>query len=167
MMQSQRSAFSMITAIFLILMMSTVAIFIMNLSGKIIKETTTQYHKEQAVLLAKSYTELAIMTVMANDRNGTASCIMTINGTVVPPGGTITNADTNGEGYKVRTHIGFIGATADLGACSTGVRDFGSPVAGKELNIIVDVYVEYKDIGQLNPDASPYITYHRRTLQKI
>ncbi len=166
MMQPQRSAFSMITAIFVILMMSTVAIFIMNLSGKIIKETTTQYQKEQAVLLAKSYTELAIMTVMANDRNGT-SCIRTINGTVVAPGGTITNADTNGEGYRVRTHIGFIAPTADLGSCSTGVRDFGGPDSGNELNIIVDVYVEYKDIGQNNIAASPYITYHRRTLQKI
>jgi len=161
-----RKAFSMITAIFVILIMSTVAVFIMNISGKVVKESVAQYQKEQAVLLAKSYTELAIMAVMSNDRNGTGNCVYTINGIVVPPGGTITNADTNGEGYRVRTHIGFIGANADIGSCAT-VRQFGNPASGNELNIIVDVYVDYKDIQQGNPANSPWITYHRRTLQKI
>ncbi|MGC9350614.1 MAG: hypothetical protein ACP5D3_01345 [Sulfurovum sp.] len=36
-----------------------------------------------------------------------------------------------------------------------------------DLSIIVDVYVEYKDIIQGNIATSPWITYHRRTLQKI
>ena len=161
MIQTSRKAFSMITAIFMILLMSTVAIFIFNLSGKIVKETTNIYQKEQAVLIAKSYTELAIMTVMANDRNGTSVCVDSLNGVVGPAG-----ASTNGQGYQVRTRIGYIGSTADIASC-VGTRQFGNPASGNELNIIVDVYVEYKDISQATPSTSPWITYHRRTLQKI
>lgn len=157
-----RRGFSMITAIFMIVLMSTVAIFIFNISAKIVKETTNVYQKEQAVLIAKSYTELAIMSVMANDRNGTATCVNSVDGIVGPVGSSI-----NGQGYNVRTRIGYIGNATDIGSCF-GVRQFGNPAAnGNELNIIVDVYVEYKDISQKTPSTSPWITYHRRTLQKI
>ena len=48
-----RKAFSLITAIFVIVLMATVAAFIMNLSGKMVKGTTVQFQREQAVLLAK------------------------------------------------------------------------------------------------------------------
>jgi peptidyl-tRNA hydrolase len=54
--KQHRKAFSMITAIFVILMMATVGGFIMNLSGKMVQETASQYRKEQAILYAKSYT---------------------------------------------------------------------------------------------------------------
>lgn len=166
MMNRQREAFSMITAVFLILIMATIAAFIFSLSGKIIKETTNQYQKEQAVLIAKSYTELAIMAVMANDRNGTSSCISDVDGVVGPAG-----ASANGRGYRVRTRIGFIGPNGDIGSCFA-VRQLDDSVSGNELNIIVDVYVDYKDINHPNLDTAntnttPWITYHRRTLQKI
>ena len=67
--QQKRKAFSMITAIVVIVLMASVAVFIMNLSGKMVKETTTQYQREQAILLSKSYTEYAVMAVTANEHN--------------------------------------------------------------------------------------------------
>jgi type II secretory pathway pseudopilin PulG len=73
-----RRAFSMITAIFVIVLMATVAVLILNLSGKMVKETTAQFQREQAMLLAKSYTEYAVMAVTANDRNGTGNCLTDI-----------------------------------------------------------------------------------------
>jgi len=163
MIQTQRKAFSLITAIFVIVIMATVGAFIFSISGKIVKETTDQYQKEQAVLLAKSYTEYAIMAVMSNDRNTTGVCVDTINAVVGPAG-----SSTNGEGYNVRTRIGFIGKADQIAVCDN-TREFGSPAptSDDELNIIVDVYVEYKDITQPDPSVSPWITYHRRTLQKI
>ncbi len=161
MMYKQRKAFSLLTAIFLILLMGSVAGFVMSLSGKMVKETTSMYQKEQAVLLAKSYTELAIMTVMSNDRNGTGNCISDITGVVGA-----TGASTNGEGYYVETRIAFIGSATDIGSCY-GVRQLGNPAAADDLNIIVDVYVRYKDINSPTPASSPWVTYHRRTLQKI
>jgi len=163
MIQKQRRAFSLLTAIFFILIMGSVAGFVMSLSGKIVKETTSTYQKEQAVLLAKSYTEYAIMAVMSNDRNGTNSCISDITGVVGPAG-----SSTNGEGYDVEVRIAFIGQSSDIASCPNN-RELGYPVTSTadELNIIVDVYVRYKDINAPTPANSPWITYHRRTLQKI
>jgi len=136
-----------------------------DLSGKMIQETTTQYQKEQAVLLAKSYTEYAIMAVMSNDRNATGKdCIEDIDGKIGSG-----NAYKDGTGYLIETRIAFIGQSPIVSTCS-GTRQIGTPTLD-ELNIIVDVYVKYKDIN--HPDLSgtitdtPWITYHRRTLQKI
>ncbi|MGC9350615.1 MAG: type II secretion system protein, partial [Sulfurovum sp.] len=113
MIRNQREAFSLITAIFLIVLMASIAVYVMSLSGKIAKETTAQYKKEQAMLLAKSYTELAIMAVTANDRNGTGQCITNINANVGS-----NNPIATGEGYQVRTRIAYIGADSDIGTCS-------------------------------------------------
>lgn len=154
----QREAFSMIMALVVIVLMATVAALIFNMTGKIIKNTTTQYQKEQAVLLAKSYTELAIMSVMANDRNNTYSpgnqCLENINGPDVAPN------------YRVRTRISYIGN--DLtGICSNTriLNDTNITTPESELNIIVDVYVEYKEYD--HPTNPQWIKYHRRSLQKI
>ena len=159
----QRQAFSLVTAIFIILLMSTVAGFVMNLSGKVIKETTTQYQREQAILYAKSYTEFAIMSVMSNDRQGTTTCINDITATNIVPLGTTNIGIT--QGYDVRTHIAFIGPNAEISPCFDN-RELGNP-SSNDLNIIVDVYVDYIDITHPNPANALRITYHRRTLQKI
>lgn len=162
MIKTHREAFSLATAVFIILVMASIAMYVMSLSGKIVKETTGQYQKEQAMLLAKSYTELAIMTVTANDRNATGNCITNIDANV----GSADPA-TTGEGYQVSTRISYIGAAGDIQSC-IDTHELDNPSAGNnELNIIVDVYVEYKDILQADIAASPWITYHRRTLQKI
>ncbi len=56
-----RKAFSMITAIFIIVLMATVGAFILNISAKSVKSTVLQFKREQAILYARSYTGLAIM----------------------------------------------------------------------------------------------------------
>ena len=165
MMYKQRKAFSMITALFVIILMASVAGFVMNLSGKIVQESTAEYQKEQAVLFAKSYTELAIMAVMSNDRNTTNVCVSDIEAiNVIPIGASVSNA----QGYNVETRIAFIGPNSDIDSCAD-TRELGNPVTASsdELNIIVDVYVRYKDINHPTPSSAPWITYHRRTLQKI
>lgn len=159
MINKQRKAFSLIMAIVVIVLMSTVAALIMNMSGKMIKKTTIQYQKEQALLLAKSYTEFAVMSVMANDRNNTYTtgndCLEDIDATV----------GTYPYGYRVRTRISYIGNN-QFGQCAT-TRVLSNSVVtpNSPLNIIVDVYVEYLEAD--HPDTPKYISYHRRTLQKI
>ena len=156
--QLHRKAFSMLTAIVVIVLMATVAVLIMTISGKIVKETTAQFQREQSVLLAKSYTEYAILAVTANDRNTTTNCIRDIDGSIG------TNP-SNGNGYRIRVRIAYIGNAGEVGNCAT-TRIFSQTVVTPTtpLNIIVDVYVEYKD-----PDntSGPWVTYHKRTLQKI
>lgn len=61
-----RNAFSMLTAIFLIVLLATIAAFILNISAKTVKDTVFQYKREQAILYARSYTEAAIMKASAN-----------------------------------------------------------------------------------------------------
>ncbi len=155
---NKRKAFSLLTAIIVIVLMATVAILIMNVSGKIVKETTSQFQREQSMLLAKSYTEYAIMAVTANDRNTTGHCLRDIDGSF----GTDPN---NGKGYRIRIRIAYIGSVAEVGSCaSTRIFSSGVTTANTPLNIMVDAYVEYKD-----PDntSGPWVTYHKRTLQKI
>ena len=162
MMNMQRKAFSMVTAIFVIILMATVAVLVLNMAGKIVKETTAQYQKEQAVLLAKSYTEYAIMAVMSNDRNA-SDCIENIDGRI----GASVNT---GEGYLVNTRIAYIADNnARVGTCAATriLDDSGITTPESALSIIVDVYVRYRDPDHPNIANAPWITYHRRTLQKI
>ncbi len=156
-----RSGFSMITAIFVIVLMSTVAALIFSMSGKLIKETTAQYQAEQAALLANSYTEYAIMAVMANDRNGTGNCLRDIDGTIGDP--------SQGNGYDIRVRIAYVGNSDQIGSCAT-TRTLFSDAADNlatPLTIVVDVYVEYKEPDHHDIDNAPMLTFHRRTVQKI
>ena len=157
-----RKAFSMITAIFIIFLMAGLSVFILNISQKSISTTIIQYKKEQAVLWAKSYTELAIMAATANDSNVT-NCTETITGFV----GEDQIAVNNGEGYDINTTISYIGN--DL-KCSTTheLNDQTIPIiTPNSLHIIVDVFVRYKNPAANLVGSAPWITYHRRTLQKL
>ena len=143
-----RNAFSMLTAIFIIVLMATVAAFIVNLSGKIVKETTVQFQREQSALLAKSYTEYAIMAVTANEHNST-TCLNSITGTYGI--------------YNIQANISYIGNNLD-GSCARILNVNPIITPKSPLNIIVDVFVSYKDLD--HPDDLN-MTYHRRSLQKI
>jgi len=154
--RSMRSGFSMLTAIIVIVLMATVAAFVVSLGGKIVKSTTTQYQHEQAELYAKSYTEYAVLAVTGNDRN--VNCLQDITGSIGAPG--------TGNGYRIRTHIAYIvNGDVNVSACdsvrilSKSVKEPSTP-----MSILVDVYVDFKD-----PDntAGPWLTVHRRTIQKI
>ena len=152
---SMRKAFSMITAIFVILMMSTVSMLVVSTSGKIVKTTTAQYQHAQASLYAKSYTEYAVMAVTAHDRRTIgANCLQDITGT-------IGTADI-GNQYIIATHIQYIVSTAEQGTCPklnlNNITKTETP-----LTIIIDAYVRYQD-----PDNdAQWLSVHRRTVQKI
>jgi hypothetical protein len=153
---STKPAFSLMTAIFVIMLMSSVGIFVLNLSGKIIKATTTQYQHEQAELYAKSYTEYAVLAVTGNNRAN--NCLETVNAT-------IGDDPTHGNGYRVRTHISYIGPVAEIGNCAT-IRQLSTNVTTEKtpLTIIIDAYVDFKDPEHTD---GPWMTVHRRTVQKI
>ncbi len=156
---NKRSAFSMITAIVVIVIMATVAIYVLSTSAKIVTETTAQYQREQAALYAKSYTEYAIMSVTANESNVTGKCLTDIDGTIGAP--------NDGEGYSIRVRIAYIGQNSLIAPCAN-TRELGQSITPRSpLNIIVDTYVEYKEPDHPDKANAPYVTYHKRTLQKI
>lgn len=155
-----RHAFSMITAIFLIVLMSTVAIFVADISAKVVQETTAQYRKEQAILYAKSYTEFAIMALTAQN------CVQTITADI---DGT-ANEVKQGRGYRVVVNTLYIGT--DNGCANTLPGPILTPTSRGNV-VIIDTYVHYRDPSHPNavnilPWANdPGITYHRRTLQNL
>jgi hypothetical protein len=150
-----RKAFSMLTAIFIIVLMATVAGFIINLSGKMVKGTTAQFQHEQSVLLAKSYTEYAIMAVTANEHNS-SNCLNNISGNYGDLGG-------GNYLYNIDVNISYIGNNLN-GNCDRVLNTNPVIHSKSPLSIIVDVFVRHKN---LDHPAGAEITYHRRSLQKI
>lgn len=157
MMRENKKAFSMVTAIFVIVIMATVSALIMNVTGKTLKETTQQYQKEQAALLARSYTEQALLYAIHYDR--TINCINEINATFGP----LQNQ------YRIQTNIQYAGNESQIPVanCSNIVRWPDDTTLGfnSTVSLIVDVYVSYRDFD--DPTLDREVTFHRRTLQKI
>jgi type II secretory pathway pseudopilin PulG len=162
----KKKAFSMITAIFVIVIMATVTALIMNVTGKTLKATTQQYQKEQAGLLARSYTELAIMYVMHYDR--TLDCLESISDHFGAAGD---------NGYDIQININYIGndtllanctqsidIDGDLGNTTTWVDDTSTGF-NNTISLVIDTYITYKDFDDLTSNRN--ITFHRRTLQKL
>lgn len=150
---NHKSAFSMITAIFVILLLSSVAAFIMNLSGKMIEATTTQYRKEQAILYAKSYTEFAIMSATARD------CIKTITANV---DGTAAEV-LAGQGYRVTVNVQYIGndlTTAGVANCNTLGNAITNP-SSKGSIVLIDTYVRYRNPEHPRAIVRPMEKYHQ------
>jgi len=189
-----RKAFSMVTAIFVIVIMASVSILVFNLSGKMVKSTTLQYRHEQAAFLARSYTELAVLAVINHERNATTGCTQTISGVVngLVPDGAVGGSSTAGSGYDVKTYVYYIGNNLPCNntywlnhttsptylPLVTDYNNTTPPLADSIAGIIVDVYVRYKDPAVVDAYKSsngtlptstqiPWITYHRRSLQKI
>jgi len=144
-----RKAFSMITAIFVIVLMASVSLLIMNISGKMVKETTTQFQREQAMLLANSYTEFAMMSAMANDQNST-NCLNEISGIF-------------GD-YQVNASISYIASSAYVSTSCNNVLSSAVATKNTPLQIIVDIAVSYPDYDHPN-DLN--MTYRKRSLLKI
>ena len=155
---TMRPAFSMITAIFVIMIMASVAAFVMNLSGKMVQETTTQYRREQAILYAKSYTEYAILAATAR------RCIRNIRAVVDGTGPEVLR----GQGYRVVLRINYLGNNAGCGN-----RIGTTPLNNPESVIVVDTYVQYRDpeseaaINATPWNQDPGIVFHRRTIQHL
>jgi type II secretory pathway pseudopilin PulG len=166
-----KKAFSMITAIFVIVIMSTVTSLIMNITGKTVKATTQQYQKEQAALLARSYTELAILYVINYDRTA-GDCIETISDHFGAAGD---------NGYDVNINIKYLGNDKLLTNCRNNIEfdgtiDFTNTNAtwkddevtngniNNTISLIIDTYITYKDFDD---SSNRNISFHRRTIQKL
>jgi len=185
--QSMRNGFSMITAIFLIIIMSTVAMLVFNLSGKMVKNTTTQYRHEQAALLARSYTEYALLQVLKHNRSS-GTCIQTVNAVVnnIVPGSSSSSAtSTNGGGYAIKVTVNYLGnglpcSPSHILNTTTLTTEYNTTAAPDALAaVMIDVFVRYKDPAMVAAYANnnsgtaptatqiPWITYHTRRLLKI
>jgi hypothetical protein len=160
-----REAFSMFVAIATMMIISAVTMLVSSLSGKITKETTDQYRREQAILYAKSYTELAVMAAGTND------CLEHFEANIDGSAAEVKK----GQGYRVLVNIRHIGT--DNTACGSNLST--TPIthsASRNSVIIVDVRVRYRDLDlidtiQANGESidgdTAWRTYHKRSLQRL
>ena len=73
-----RRAFSLVTAIFVMVLIGTILALAFTLSSTTVKQTGDVYMREQARLLAKSAVEYEILRIMgANDFNTSNSTVPT------------------------------------------------------------------------------------------
>ncbi len=164
-----RRAFSMMMAITVMVVMMGVSAMVFTLSNKIIFSTTTQFQKEQAILLAKSYTELTIMAITGNSGiTGGATCVDGVDGKIegIKIGKSATGDVDSGMGYRVATRVSYIGNNITCTNLNSRILDTNL-TTNTSPNVIIDVYVEYRDANFHRSGDAPWITYHRRTLQKI
>jgi hypothetical protein len=127
---------------------------ILNLSTQTMKETMTQYQREQAMLWAKSYIQYAIMASHENNQTHTYHCIDTIHGMIGKP--------EIAKGYKIEVHLSYIGNDKEINLCHQGLHS--DIHTNKPIILIIDVYVRYKEIEK---NYAQWVTYHQRSSKKI
>jgi hypothetical protein len=154
----QKRAFSLLIAIFTILLLSLVATYIFYASSIVSKSGGLQYQREQSIILARSYTEYAVMAIEANKR--TTNCTKEIKANIGNP--------NSGNGYRILVKISYIGNKKYIDSCPNTIAKLNN-LDPDTLTAIIDVYVSYKDLN--HPDITnantPWQTYHRRSIQKI
>jgi type II secretory pathway pseudopilin PulG len=156
---ANRKAFSMVTAIIVIFIMATVSALILGISNRTLYATTAQYQKEQARLLARSYTELAMLYIIHYDRVANNNCIQKINANFGDPNNL----------YYIETNIQYIGNSHLFpNGCGNNITPTWSVVSptgfDASLSLVIDVYITYKDFDDpIGRDT----TFFRRTVQKL
>lgn len=143
-----RKAFSMITAIFVIVVLATIAMLSLSMVANTSQNTMIQYRQEQAALYAKSYTELAVMAVTEYGRS--ANCVNTISGTTT-------------DGYTVSGTIRYVGGAALNASCDRLAGGTTSAINDSIESVVIDMDVSYTDTT-ISPNP---IIFHKRTTKLI
>ena len=167
-----RKAFSMITAVFMMMMMASISVVVFDTAGKVTESTTGQYRQEQSMLLAKSYTEFAVLAIQENNMSNGTGCLKTITADIDSLNGLANSGGLGrGEGYQIEIDISYIGLSPAI-TCTLG-HFLGATTTPNSVSALIDVYVRYHDLSVVDAlagtasSSDPWVTYHRRTLQKL
>lgn len=148
---SKRNGFAMIMAIIVIVVLTTIMALTLNLTSQTTKQTTDLYLREQAVLLAKSAAEYALLAISGHDRGagGNTNCLGSVNA-VYP--------STASPIFDINVSMQYIGLH-----CQNGFNYVDS-ISTPESNgtVIMDITVSSDPSVSTEP-----IRYFRRTIQKL
>ncbi|WP_456322422.1 type II secretion system protein [Hydrogenimonas sp.] len=141
-----RPAFTLLSAIFLMVLVAVLMALSFSLSSQTSKQTGDIYLYQQGQLLAKSSTEFALLAISGHD-NG-VDCINRID-LRYPQGDPL---------YDINMTLYYIGNSLPA-ACNT----LSNSIATNESNgtVIIDTFVSYTD-----PATDERVRFHRRTIQK-
>ena len=138
-----RQAFSLLTAIFVILLIGSLLYLALSMSTTTVKRTEDLFKKEQARLLARSATEYELLRISGYDYSS----------------GCYTGENYTFNGIDVNTTIRYIGSGFPASCALSGANTIQT--VDSNGTILIDVIVSYTD-----PGTAETIRYHRRTLQK-
>lgn len=148
----KKRGFALIAAIFFIIIIATIAVTTLSTASMTARDTVNAHTREQALLLAQSATEFAVMAMQAHQYNDTGgnNCLERIN--LAYPGYTITV-----NLYYIDNSLG-CSAANDIGGVALGINPYTG--LGNSHMALVDVTVR-----SITGDLPP-VVYNRRTLQK-
>ncbi len=142
-----RRGFTLLSAIFLMVLVATLMVLAYSLSSQTKKQTGDIYMQEQAQLLARSATEFALLAISGHDNH--ADCIEQIN-LQYPQGSPI---------YDINMTLYYIGN----GLPCDGNHTLANNIATAESNgtVLIDTFISYTDTS-----TNERVRFHRRTIQK-
>ncbi len=152
--RNKRLGFAMITAIIVIVIISTIMTLSLSLTAQTSKRTIDLYLYEQGELVAKSAVELTLLEIAKRDP--VTNCLNTY--TALPFDANITNLfDVN-----VSVQYVFTGAVVGCTPYSPGGAPMYITTAEQNGSVLMDVVVSTKADITTEP-----IRYFRRTIQKL
>ena len=176
----KKRGFALIAAIFFIIIIATIAVTTLSTASMTARDTVSTHTREQAVLLAQSATEFAVMAMQSHIYNGETVQVQKLDGAgnlefaadgVTPVMESLTGnncletINMTYPGYAITTNIYYIdsglgcSASHDIsGGVALANRGGTSPTPSHMA--LVDVTV-VSNLGDLPP-----VRYNRRTLQK-
>ncbi|MDA3077416.1 type II secretion system protein [Campylobacter sp. JMF_06 NA1] len=157
-MKKMRRAFGLIAAIFFIVLVATTAITALSIATMTARDTNNAHNREQAVLLAQSATEYAVLAmqqhVYPTTTTDNAECLNQID---------ITYPSRNDSLFDINVTINYLDANMPA-RCNRASTTAFSKTTGNAVTshaAIIDVVVTSTPALD-----SPRIRYHRRTIQK-
>lgn len=143
-----KKGFSLLTAILFLVVISTISILALSLSTQSAKQTTDNYLKIQAELIAKSATEFALLAMSGH--NYSLNCLETIS---------IKYPETTNYTHEANVSIMYIGNGL---TCNTShILDDNVTTTDSNRTVIIDTIVTTNPAITTEP-----IRIHRRTIQK-
>ena len=142
-----RPAFTLLSAIFLMVLIAVLMALSFSLSSQTTKQTGDLYLQEQGQLLAKSATELALLAISGHENN--ISCVEQIN-LQYPQGSPL---------YDINMTLYYLGNALPCNANHLVTNNIVT--AESNGTVMIDTFVSYT-----NPENNETVRFHRRTIQK-
>ena len=174
----KKRGFALIAAIFFIIIIATIAVTTLSTASMTARDTVSTHTREQAVLLAQSATEFAVMAMQSHIYNGENAQVQNVDAAgnlIFNPDGSPNMVNVAGNncletinmtypGYTITTNLYYIdnslNCTNDIGGGTALVVGAGAAATRVSHIALIDVTV-VSNLGDLPP-----IRYNRRTLQK-